>query len=472
MLHLDSFINALNMGGITATIMRTPVQEYSDLIALGNTDYGITALVEELDQLEQTGKGFRNAQLNTAACKLGSLVASRELLEDTVENNLIQVCHRNGLIKDDGIDSALATIESGMRKGMTSPRYPVQKLEESIPKTPSNYKINLRKASAIKPEKIDWLWEGFIAKGHLSLLAADPGIGKSQVSMYLASVISKGGYWPGSTKKAPIGHTIVINTEDGLSDTIVPRLIACGADMDRVHILAEDTSNPELFKLDLHIPALEAMIEELGNVELIIIDPVSNYLSGKADNNKTGDVRNITSQLSQLAQRYNTSVLMLTHNNKGEKANATEKVLGSGAWVQSCRTAFGIGKDEDGKKLVPIKNNLAQDNNGFEFTIEGVTLDGGIETSRVVWKDSFQGTADEMMQTKNGNGGELLNEAKAMLTAILSSGDRKTSRELNTLAEQNKISDRTFRRAKTALNIKSVYDKSVNDFVWVWPDHS
>lgn len=469
---LNSLIEAFKAEGITATIMRTPIDEYQELVELGNTPYGIRAMVEELGELAETGKGFRNAQLNTVACKLGSLVAAGELIEKTVESNLIQACHRNGLIKEDGINGVLATIESGMRKGMKSPRYPVEQRGESKPTIPSNYKINLRKASVIKPEKIEWLWEGFIAKGHLSLLAADPGIGKSQVSMYLASVISKGGYWPGSTKKTPIGHVIVINTEDGLSDTIVPRLLACGADMEKVHILAEDTSNPELFKLDLHIPALEETIEKLGNVELIIIDPVSNYLSGKADNNKTGDVRNITSQLSQIAQRYNTSVLMLTHKNKGDKANAVEKVLGSGAWVQSCRTAFGIEKDEDGKKLVPIKNNLAVDDNGFEFTIEGVTLDDGIETSRVVWKDRFQGTADEMMTNKNSSGGELFNEAKAMLTALLSTGERKTSRELKNLAEQNGIGERTLRRAKKALNIESIYDRSVNDFVGVWPDHS
>lgn len=470
MLNLESFIDALKQEGIIVTTMRTPSNEYNELIELGNTDYGITALLEELDQLEQTGKGFRNAQLNTAACKLGSLVASGELLEDTVENNLIQVCHRNGLIGDDGIHSALATIESGMRKGMQSPRYPVEKLEESIPKIPSNYKLSLKRTSTIKPEKIDWLWEGFIAKGHLSLLAADPGIGKSQVSMYLAGVISKGGYWPGTKKKAPLGNVIIVNTEDGLADTITPRLIACGADRDRVYVLAEDNSNSELFKLDLHIPQLEEMIADIGDVELIIIDPVSNYLSGRADNNKSGDVRNITSQLSQLAQKYHTSVLMVTHKNKGEKSNAIEKVMGSGAWVQSCRTAFGIERDEDGRKLVPIKNNLAIDDSGYTFRIEGVTLDDGIETSRVVWEDQFQGTADEMMNDKLGNRAEVFNEAKGMLEALLENGARRTATELMSLADHNGISEKTLRRAKSSLNISSAYDKSLNTYVWFRPE--
>ena len=95
-----------------------------------------------------------------------------------------------------------------------------------------------RKAADITPKNIDFLWGGRLAKGKHTAIAGEPGDGKSQLSVYLAATISRGGHWPCDEGSAPLGTVIIFNSEDGAEDTIVPRLIAAGADMERVHIVS------------------------------------------------------------------------------------------------------------------------------------------------------------------------------------------------------------------------------------------
>jgi RecA-family ATPase len=163
----------------------------------------------------------------------------------------------------------------------------------------------LRKASEITPEKLTWLWDGVLAKGTLSLLAGNPGLGKSQASLSFAATISTGGKWPGSKQQAEVGNVFILSMEDRAEDTIVPRLQACGADLSRISIL-QDKERP--FSLEKDIPGLQEAIEEIGSVRLIIIDPITAYL-GKSDANNSGEVRRITTELAGLAQKYELCVL-------------------------------------------------------------------------------------------------------------------------------------------------------------------
>lgn len=139
--------------------------EYEKLLEAGNTPYGLRALVEEGRELEGAEKGFRNDRLNKAACKLGSLIASGNLNEDTVKDILLDACQQNGLIRDDGLASFKATIHGGIRKGKQNPRYPAN---HSMPETQETAntggKLTLRRASHIKPERVSWLWDGVLAK--------------------------------------------------------------------------------------------------------------------------------------------------------------------------------------------------------------------------------------------------------------------------------------------------------------------
>ena len=433
---------------------------YSELLEMGNTEYGISALIAEIDAVASAKKGFRNEVLNKAACKLGSLVASGQLVQDTVEGNLVQACHLNGLTGDDGgMASVKATIRSGLTKGLQSPRYPANHNAAISP--PKG--LTLTPASNIKPEKIDWLWEGVLARGAISILAGDPGLGKSQVSLSIAAAISSGGCWPASKQQAAQSNVIIVSMEDNASYTIVPRLIACGADLGRVHVLiAEDDS----FNLERDIPKLRGLIDSLKSVDLIIIDPVTAYM-GKSDASSSTDVRRITTELAALAQDHGSSILLVSHLNKRQDGAATYRVLGSVSWMGAARTAFFIERDSgdaERRVMVPAKNNLALDTTGFAFALQSVDLPDGIKTSRVIWDaSSHTGTADQVLVDR-GDGGDALALAVDFLRELLKSG-RVESMKANKAANDNQISESTLKRAKRKLGIGGVSDDNVT---WYW----
>src|SRR5262245_49599314 len=186
-----------------------------------------------------------------------------------------------------------------------------------------------RRAVDITPKRIDFLWAGRLARGKHTAFAGEPGDGKSQLSVYVAAAVSKGGEWPCDEGLAPVGNVIIFNAEDGADDTIVPRLIAAGADLERVDIvsavLQDDGKGRRTFNLQSDLVLLEQEIRKTGNVALVIIDPISSYM-GKADSHKNSDVRGALEPLSEMAERMSVAILSITHFSKAGAGN-TNKAL-------------------------------------------------------------------------------------------------------------------------------------------------
>ena len=136
-----------------------------------------------------------------------------------------------------------------------------------------------RRASEIEPERVEWLWPARIARGKHTCIAGEPGTGKSQLSIAIAAAITIGGEWPCGEGRAPLGSVIILSAEDGPADTIVPRLIAAGASRDRVHIVSavptENGKGRRGFNLHADLDRLEQKIAEVGDVALVVIDPIS-----------------------------------------------------------------------------------------------------------------------------------------------------------------------------------------------------
>jgi AAA domain len=150
------------------------------------------------------------------------------------------------------------------------------------------------RASEIEPEAISWLWGGRIALGKQTLIAGEPGLGKSQLSISIIAAVTTGGTWPNGEGCAPKGNAIILSAEDGVADTIVPRLMAAGADLDRVHIVSAvrnpDQGSRRTFNLQTDLALLEQKLDLIGDVRLVAIDPVSSYM-GAVDSHKNTDVR-------------------------------------------------------------------------------------------------------------------------------------------------------------------------------------
>src|SRR5262249_2949022 len=131
-----------------------------------------------------------------------------------------------------------------------------------------------------KPETAEWLWPGRVALGKLTLITGEAGLGKSQLSIAMAAAVTTGGSWPCDEGQAPIGNTIILSAEDGAADTVVPRLMAAGADRERVELVSavRDQTSRRSFDLSADLTLLEQRISNIGDVRLIIIDPISSYL--------------------------------------------------------------------------------------------------------------------------------------------------------------------------------------------------
>jgi hypothetical protein len=232
--------------------------------------------------------------------------------------------------------------------------------------------------SDIEPRPVQWLWPGRIALGKLTLLAGDPGLGKSCLSLDLAMRVSLGSPWPDDrTSTAPRGSVVLLGAEDGLNDTVRPRLDAMGADVSRIVALqgvkAADESDPRTFNLERDRLALEKAIVTAGDCRLVVIDPISAYL-GETDSHKNADVRALLHPLGELADRHGVAIVAVTHLNKGNGAAAMYRATGSLAFVAAARAAWLVTRaanDASRRLFLPIKNNLAGVTPGMAFTIRG-----------------------------------------------------------------------------------------------------
>lgn len=421
-----------------------------ELLENGHTQYGLHALNAEYHLLCAETKGFRNTKLNEVACKMGSLVASGQLKEDTVYGMLTHASRNNGLVDDDGLDKVRATIKSGLQHGLKNPRYPEER-EQRSDSNVSGRTLNTILAADVKAKPIDWLWEGVLARGALSLIGGDPGLGKSQIASSIAAVVSTGGKWPVSNAKAKASNVIVVSSEDDPAYTIVPRLMAAGADLAKVHILttvSDDKGQQVSFKLDRDIPLLRAWIEEIGDVDLVVIDPVTAYM-GDSKANDSGDVRGITTELASLASDFDTCIIGITHLNKTVEKDAMYRFQGSMSWVGAARTAYAVTQNADSPELrniSPAKNNLAIDNAGFTFTIESVELPDDLKTSRVKWEEYSQTITANQALIDRSKGGGRLREAIDFVEAELVDGAALTA-DIAKRATEEGISSHTIKDA-------------------------
>lgn len=333
-----------------------------------------------------------------------------------------------------------------------------------------------RRLDSVKAKPVTWLWPSRIACGKVTLIAGDPGLGKSQITAALAGIVTTGGTWPVDGAKSPLGAVLFLSAEDDAADTIRPRLEAVGANLSRCvvvdAILDTDetgTIRQRSFSLKNDLARLEAVLHDIGNVRLIVIDPITAYLGG-IDSHKTSDVRDLLAPLANFAERHQVAILGISHLNKSNTQDALLRVNGSLAFVAAARAAFVVVKDKNNQArrlLLPLKNNLAKDIGGFAFSIADVSLENGLETSRIVWEDApVNMTADEAMSARPAQYlTTAVDEAKLFLLDILTNGPLAFS-EIEEAAKLEGISEKTLRRAKELAGIESRKDSFGGGWIW------
>jgi len=343
----------------------------------------------------------------------------------------------------------------------TGPEALASSLRKAVP--PPTKVLVSKCAADIEPEQISWLWDGRLARGKHTCIAGEPGTGKSQVSISIIAAITTGGTWPCGEGNAPSerGSVIILNAEDGGADTIVPRLMAAGADRGKVHIVSAVRSDDgrRSFNLQADLELLEELIAKIGDVVLIVIDPISSYLD-KTDSHKNAEVRGVLEPVGEMAERLRVAVLSVTHFSKagmGSTTKALHKFIGSIAFVGAPRAAFAVIEDaEDSTRrlFLHAKNNLAPPPQGLAFGLEQTNIGSiGLFASRVKWElDPVDMTADVALADTGSEKGAPRGEAKAFLRQMLADGPVDVD-AVNAQADKLGIAKRTLARARADLAV-------------------
>lgn len=282
-------------------------------------------------------------------------------------------------------------------------------------------------AADVVPRAKRWLWQSHLMRGTLELLTGVPGIGKSQVQISYIACVTAGLSWPdGSPGMAP-ANVLMVSAEDTLEQEIIPRLIAAGADLSRVHFLnciRTDKENRQ-FLLGEDLDAMERKINEIGDVALVAIDPITAFMGGKMDAHKVTEVRHQLGPLKDFAERTDVAVSAITHPPKVSSQKAIDQFIGSQAFIAACRIGhvvipeFDVEDDEaDGRKknvetgrilFALAKHNSSAATPTYAYEIKVVIIGQDpvsgedIDAARVVWDPTALGiTPNEAVAASAG----------------------------------------------------------------------
>ena len=306
--------------------------------------------------------------------------------------------------------------------------------EPSKPET-----VKIIRMSDVELTPVEWLWKPYLPFGKLSVLQGNPGEGKTYFAMHLAAACTNGKLLPNMERMEPF-NVIYQTAEDGLGDTVKPRLIEAGADLDRVLVI--DDSDVQLTLSDERIE--KAIVE--NNARLVIIDPIQAYLGADVDMNRANEVRPIFMRLGQVAQRTGCAILLIGHLNKAAGMQSLQRGLGSIDIAAAVRSVMFIGKlkhDPTMRILTHEKSSLAPPGASLAFSLGD---EGGFR-----WVGEYDITADEMLSGIEPQRETKTQQAKDLICALLAGGKQVLSEDIDKAALERGIPGRTVRDAKREL---------------------
>ena len=364
------------------------------------------------------------------------------LLPDTVSVTRIQPCMK------DWNDVLVHRAEIPNRNYFKS----IVLKEPSKPET-----VKIIRMSDVELTPVEWLWKPYLPFGKLSVLQGNPGEGKTYFAMHLAAACTNGKLLPNMERMEPF-NVIYQTAEDGLGDTVKPRLIEAGADLNRVLVI--DDSDVQLTLSDEQIE--KAIVE--NNARLVIIDPIQAYLGSDVDMNRANEVRPIFMRLGQVAQRTGCAILLIGHLNKAAGMQSLQRGLGSIDIAAAVRSVMFIGKlkhDPTMRILTHEKSSLAPPGVSLAFSLGD---EGGFR-----WFGEYDITADEMLSGIEPQRETKTQQAKDLICTLLAGGKQVLSEDIDKAALERGIPGRTVRDAKRELGdaLKSKIGEGRKKVFWM-----
>ncbi len=353
-------------------------------------------------------------------------------------------------------EAEAALAGSGNGQAGPAPSYPLVRTLEDIP-----------------PEAVSWLWARRVAAGKLTLYVGDPEAGKSTLAVDLAAHVTTGRPFPDG---APCdrGDVLYCTLEDGLGDTIRPRLDAAGADVARVHSITGimDDEGERLPSLPLDLYHVETVVRGLG-VKLLILDPLKGYMESGGNEWRDGDVRRVLSPLAHFAERTGVAVVAIVHLTKATGVQAAYRVSGSIAFLAAARSVLLAAPDPDdpdsGRRVfAPMKSSLCRRPPTLTYTL--AAPDGSDDgPARVAWGGESAVTARQALaaQADDGEDRSQTDEAAAFLLDELADGEQKAA-DVQRLAKKAGISEKALRRGRERLGIRPRRVGFGRGGEWVW----
>lgn len=352
------------------------------------------------------------------------------------------------------------------------------------PKTPARFgsrEVLVTSAAAIRPQAVRWLWEPFVPLGKVTILAGRPGLGKSLLSLDVAAQVTIGGLQGDITHD--LGDVLIASAEDDPEDTLVPRLAAAGADLNRVGFLdvrerhdEHEEPVPGVVSLPGDAAAIADAVAERG-AKLVVVDPVSAFLDRNHSAYSNQEVRLALAPLATLARDLDCAVLAITHLNKQAGSDPLVRIADSGAFTALARSVLLLGEDnegdeEDGRRVLSIaKSNLSPpgaEGRTLEVATERVEVADGVTISAPVIRVTgrTRASADDLLKSRDER--SAIGEAKEFLREFLADGAHER-REVVAAAKAADISERTLTRAKGALGVRSERPGGKGPWFWRLP---
>ena len=308
--------------------------------------------------------------------------------------------------------------------------------------------------NTIQPKEITYLWEPYVPLGKITLIVGDSGLGKTTVAIDIAARLTTGSPMPLSDAKPILGNVLFQTQEDDLADTLIPRCINAGVDINRIESIETTDLN-----IDEDCDIIEQHIQET-NARAIYFDPLQGFLGKSADMCRITDIRRLLSNLGKIAARNDCAVIIIAHQNKNSSGNDLHRVFGSVDITAVARSVLRVSAsdtDPDTRVITHIKSSVSRPGSPIAFRIE--------DNAPIMYLSEYDGDFDDFDNEMIVDDNCKREKAIEIISSMLADSP-KVGTEIFKACEEAGISTRTVERVKKELNVRSGRD-NFNQRVWI-----